>query len=114
MLKELPYTVGDQNLIDERWNWNRIGKVMIGVMIKWDEEKFDKFVNRLHTEIDLYELNIIDEDSSDITSSVREDILDQSEDTLTFLGNYVEQIDTDLDRQRLKDFINKLYKEALE
>jgi len=88
--------------------------VKLFVVNKNNEEKFDKFVNRLHTEIDLYELNIIDEDSSDITSSVREDILDQSEDTLTFLGNYVEQIDTDLDRQRLKDFINKLYKEALE
>ena len=45
MLKELPYTVGDQDLIDERWNWNRIGKVMIGVMIKWDDEKFDRFFN---------------------------------------------------------------------
>ena len=72
---------------------------------------FDKFINRLHTEIDLHEINIIDEDTSDITSSVREDILDQGEDTLTFLGNYIEQIDTDLDRQQLKDFINKLYKD---
>ena len=78
------------------------------------EEMFDKFINRLHTEIDLHEINIIDEDHSDITASVREDILDQGEDTLTFLGNYIEQIDTDLDRQQLKDFINKLYKEALE
>tara|TARA_R110000782_G_scaffold265472_1_gene359200 strand:- start:37 stop:297 length:261 start_codon:yes stop_codon:yes gene_type:complete len=51
MLKELPYTVGDQNLIDERWNWNRIGKVMIGVMIKWDEEKFDKFFNAIKPQL---------------------------------------------------------------
>ena len=49
-------------------------------------------------------LNIIDEDTSDITSSVREDILDQGEDTLTFLGNYIEQIDTDLDRTTIKRF----------
>ena len=28
---------------------------------------FDKFINRLHTEIDLHEINIIDEDQSDIT-----------------------------------------------
>ena len=47
-------------------------------------------------------INKIDEDHSDITSSVREYILDQGEDTLTFLGNYIEQIDTDLDRQQLK------------
>ena len=88
--------------------------IKLFVVNKNNEEKFDKFVNRLHTEIDLHEINIIDEDQSDITASVREDILDQGEDTLTFLGNYVEQIDTDLDRQKLKDFINKLYKEALE
>jgi len=88
--------------------------VKLFVVNKSKEEMFDKFVNRLHTEIDLHEINIIDEDQSDITASVREDILDQGEDTLTFLGNYIEQIDTDLDRQQLKDFINKLYKEALE
>jgi hypothetical protein len=84
------------------------------IVNKNKEDMFDKFVNRLHTEIDVHELNIIDEDTSDITSSVREDILDQGEDTLTFLGNYIEQIDTDLDRAKLKDFVNKLYKEASE
>ena len=51
MLKELPYTVGDQDLIDERWNWNRIGQVMIGVMIKWDDEKFDKFFNAIKPQL---------------------------------------------------------------
>ena len=51
MLKELPYTVGDQNLIDERWHWNRIGKVMIGVMIKWDDEKFDRFFNAIKPQL---------------------------------------------------------------
>ena len=51
MLKELPYTVGDQNLIDERWNWNRIGQVMIGVMIKWDDEKFNNFFNAIKPQL---------------------------------------------------------------
>ena len=88
--------------------------VKLFVLNKNNEEKFDKFINRLHTEIDVHELNIIDEDTSNITSTVREDILDQGEDTLTFLGNYVEQIETDLDRAKLKEFINNLYKEAQE
>ena len=35
-------------------------------------------------------------------------------DTLTFLGNYVDQIDTDLDRHKLKDFIKDVYTEASE
>ena len=55
-----------------------------------------------------------DDDTSDITATVREDILDQGEDTLTFLGNYIEQIDTDLDRKQLKDFVHRLYKESQE
>jgi hypothetical protein len=51
MLKSLPYTVGDQDLIDERWHWNRIGQVMIGVMIKWDDEKFDRFFNAIKPQL---------------------------------------------------------------
>jgi hypothetical protein len=84
------------------------------VVNKSKNKMFEDFINRLHTDIDLHELNIIDEDTSNITSSVREDILDHGEDTLTFLGNYVEQIDTELDRKKLKEFISDLYKEAQE
>ena len=51
MLKELPYTVGDQNLIDERWNWNRIGQVIIGEMIKWDDKKFNNFFNAIKPQL---------------------------------------------------------------
>jgi predicted phosphodiesterase len=86
--------------------------IKIFVTNKSDNNMFESFVNKLHTEINSHELTIIDEDTSDITASVREDILDQGEDTLTFLGNYVEQIDTDLDRAKLKQFINNLYKEV--
>ena len=88
--------------------------VKLYVSVKNNEDMFEHFVNRLHSEIDLYELSIIDDDTSDITATVREDILDQGEDTLTFLGNYIEQIDTDLDRKQLKDFVHRLYKEAQE
>ena len=88
--------------------------VKLYVSVKNNEAMFEHFVNRLHSEIDLYELSIIDDDTSDITATVREDILDQGEDTLTFLGNYIEQIDTDLDRKQLKDFVHRLYKEAQE
>ena len=45
---------------------------------------------------------------------MREDILDQGEDTLTFLGNYIEQVDTDLDKVKLKEFAKELYVEASE
>ena len=45
-------------------------------------------------------------------TSVREDILDQGEDTITFLNNYVDQIQTDLNKQKLKEFIKETYIEA--
>jgi hypothetical protein len=57
---------------------------------------------------------VIVEDPSDIRTTVRDDILDQGEDTLTFLNNYVDQIDTDLDKRKLKEFAKELYVEASE
>ena len=52
------------------------------------------------------------EDPTDIGASVREDILEQGEDTLTFLGNYIDQIDVKIDKQKLKAFAKELYMEA--
>lgn len=51
MLKELPYTVGDQNMIDESFKWNRIGQIMIGQLIKWDDEKFNNFFNAIKPQL---------------------------------------------------------------
>ena len=88
--------------------------VKLFVSNKTDEDMFNAFVDRLQTQINIHELNIIEDNMSDVSSSVREDILEQGEDTLTFLGNYVDQIDTDLDRHKLKDFIKDVYTEASE
>jgi hypothetical protein len=64
--------------------------------------------------VDTHEVNIIEDLNTDITASVKEDILEQGEDTLTFLGNYVEQIDSKLDKHKLKSVIKDLYTEASE
>ena len=112
IFKKIYYDDKKTNYAEENISKYDKSFVKLFIVNKNNEDKFDKFINRLHTEIDLHELNIIDEDTSDITASVREDILDQGEDTLTFLGNYIEQIDTDLDRGKLKQFMNDLYKEA--
>jgi hypothetical protein len=88
--------------------------VKLFISNKTDIDMFDKFVERFHNEINVNELNIIEDLNSDITSSVREDILEQGEDTLTFLGNYIDQIDTKLDKNKLKKFAKELYAEASE
>lgn len=88
--------------------------VKLFISNKTDVDMFDKLVDKFHNEINVHELNIIEDLTSDITSTVREDILDQGEDTLTFLGNYIDQIDTTLDKTKLKKFAKELYVEASE
>ena len=52
------------------------------------------------------------EDYSDIKATVREDILEMGEDTVTFLNNYVDQLDTDIDKSKLKQYLKSIYIEA--
>ena len=80
---------------------------------KENEDMFNKLVEKFYNKTNVHELVII-EDPADIKTTVREDILEQGEDTLTFLGNYIDQIDTDLDKHKLKQFTKELYMEANE
>jgi hypothetical protein len=75
---------------------------------------FNNLIDRLHNTVNTHEVNIIEDLNTDITASVKENILEQGEDTLTFLGNYVEQIDTDLDKDKLKKVVKELFTEAIE
>jgi predicted phosphodiesterase len=88
--------------------------VKLFISQKTDNDMFDKLLDRFHNEINAYEINVIEDLSSDINSTVKENILDQGEDTLTFLGNYIDQVDTTLDRAKLKTFAKQLYVEASE
>lgn len=88
--------------------------VKLFISNKTDTDMFDNLVDKFHNEINVHELNIIEDLTSDLTSTVKEDILDQGEDTLTFLGNYIDQIETTLDKTKLKKFAKELYVEASE
>ena len=72
---------------------------------------FHDYFERFYNEINVHELVIV-EDPSDIRTTVRDDILEQGEDTLTFLGKYIDQLDTDLDKRKLKDYTKELYSEV--
>ena len=87
--------------------------VKLFVSQKTNEEMYGKLIERFYNEINVHELVIV-EDPSDIRTTVRDDILDQGEDTLTFLNNYIEQVDSDLDKRKLKEFAKELYVEASE
>jgi len=81
------------------------------VLNKTDDEQFDKFVERLYNEITVHDLNII-EDYSDIKASVRDDVIEMGEDTVTFLNNYVDQLETDVNKTKLKEYLKSFYIEA--
>ena len=88
--------------------------VKIFVTNKTDEDMFNRLVERFYNTINVHELQIV-EDPIDVASTVRSDILEQGEDTLNFLGNYIDQAETgELDKNKLKEFARDLYGEASE
>ena len=72
---------------------------------------YNKFVERLYNEINVHQLQIID-DPIDINITVRDDVIEKGEDTMTFLGNYIDQIETELDKKKLKEYAKNLYTEV--
>ena len=80
---------------------------------KTDTDMYERLMDKFYNQINIHAIDVI-EDPTDIGASVREDILEQGEDTLTFLGNYIDQTDIKLDKQKLKAFAKELYMEASE
>ena len=111
IFKKIVYddTQHDYNTLDISRFDNSYIKLFISQ--KTDEDMYDKFINRLYSTLNIYELNIF-EDTSDVTASVKEDLIEQGEDTLTFLGKYIDQLDTDLDKNKLKEYTKELYSEV--
>ena len=111
IFKKIVYddTQHDYNTLDISRFDNSYIKLFISQ--KTDEDMYDKFINRLYSTLNIHELNIF-EDTSDVTASVKEDLIEQGEDTLTFLGKYIDQLDTDLDKSKLKDYTKELYGEV--
>ena len=87
--------------------------VKLFISNKSDNDMFERFMDRLYTQINVHAIDVI-EDPTDIGASVAENILEKGEDTLTFLGNYIDQADIKLDKQKLKQFAKELYMEASE
>lgn len=88
--------------------------VKVFVTNKTDDIVFNKLLDGLHNNINAHEIMVIEDLNTDLGASVREDILEQGEDTLTFLGNYIDQADTELDKHKLKKYLKELYLEASE
>ena len=86
--------------------------VKVVVINKTNPYLFDKFMTNL------YNVNPIDitiaEDFTDLTEAIEDDNIDQAEDTLTILKNYIGSINEDkLDTNKLQTIITELYIESI-
>ena len=77
-----------------------------------DYYAFDKFLDRLYNDITVWDLKVV-EDFSDLSVDfVSDNVVEESQDTLSLLDLYVSEIETTLDKNRIKDKLKSLYIEA--
>jgi hypothetical protein len=85
--------------------------VKLIVVNKKDLYEFDKFTDRL-LKADAYEVKIIEDFSELDAENVSDDIVNNTEDTMTLLEKYIDQLDVTLSKDRLKNTMRSLYTEA--
>jgi hypothetical protein len=84
--------------------------VRLIVVKKTDFYKFDRFVDKLY-DLNLIELKIIEDFSEFETEATDDDELNV-EDTMSVLSDFVDTIQTDLEKNRIKSILQTLYVEA--
>ena len=98
------YTKEDVSKYEEKF-------VKLIVVNKKDLYQFDKFTDRL-LQADAYEVKIIEDFSELGAENVSDDIVENTEDTMTLLEKYIDQLDVTLSKDRLKNTMRSLYTEA--
>lgn len=85
--------------------------IKVVVINKTEPYKFEKYINRINEQVpaDLKITDIeVDFDGVELDDEIEMD------DTKTMIDNFIEQVDTELDKDRLKDMMQGLYLRALE
>tara|TARA_R110000796_G_scaffold234609_1_gene353470 strand:- start:682 stop:1737 length:1056 start_codon:yes stop_codon:yes gene_type:complete len=85
--------------------------VKLVVVNKKDLYQFDQFVDKL-LQADCYEVKIIEDFSELDANNVSDDIVENTEDTMTLLERYIDDLDVTLSKSRLKNTMRTLYTEA--
>ena len=85
--------------------------VKLVVVNKKDLYQFDKFVDKL-LQADCHEVKIVEDFSELDASNVSDDIVENTEDTMTLLERYIDDLDVTLSKDRLKNTMRTLYTEA--
>jgi hypothetical protein len=115
-----PYTMFDRYEYDdstteaETLDVSRFAEKFVKIIVvnKADFYKFDKFLSRVYTNNPPpYEVKIIEDFSAFNEGEVSSEI--NLEDTQTVLSEYIDSIETDLDKEKIKTFVKTLYTEAI-
>ncbi len=110
MFERLEYddTISDPSTQEYQHLANKYVKIV--VVNKTDFYKFDKFITKVYN-VNPYEVKIIEDFSEFNEGEIDSDI--NLEDTLDVLSNYIDSVETDLDKERVKTFMKSLYTEAV-
>ena len=85
--------------------------VKVIVVNKKDLYKFDMFMERL-LKANAHEVKIVENFTDAGADNVSDDIVKYAEDTTTLLDKYIDELEIDLDKDRLKNTMRGLYNEA--
>ena len=111
MFKKIIYNDTKENYLQKDISEYKDCHIKVFVEEKTDTNMFGEFIDRLHNDINTHEVNII-EDSFNINASADVNVIDQGEDTLTFLQNYIDSLDTELDKSKMNDIVKEYYNEV--
>lgn len=84
--------------------------IKLVVTNKTDLYKFDNYIQRLYNK-GAYEIKIVEDLSEFNDGEIGEEI--DLEDTMDVLSNYIDSIETDADKEKIKSFMKSLYVEAV-
>ena len=111
MFKKIIYNDQKQNYTKKDISQYNDCHIKVIIEEKTDPIMFGEFIDRLHNEINTYEVNVL-EDSYNINATADINIIDQGEDTLTFLQNYINSLDTELDKTKMNSIVKEYYNEV--
>jgi DNA repair exonuclease SbcCD nuclease subunit len=84
--------------------------VKLIVVNKTDFYKFDKFIQKLYSK-GCHDIKIVEDLSEFEDGEIGEEI--NLEDTISVLTNYVDSVETDVDKEKIKTYMRTLYTEAV-
>jgi DNA repair exonuclease SbcCD nuclease subunit len=110
MFERLEYTDKETDPIDLDQLELKEKYVKLVVLEKTDFYKFDKFIQKLYNK-GCHEIKIVEDFSEFEAGEINEEI--NLEDTVSVLSNYIESIETDVDKEKVKSYMRGLYTEAI-